>query len=87
MSSTATVKPGKGEEVYRMSNDQLVDKSKPADGPLPNTSGNVVNFKVEYPKDFKGEKYMKEGETHKLHILHAKTLEEKGLGKISKIEK
>jgi hypothetical protein len=87
MSSTATVKPGKDEKVYRMSNDQLVDKSNPGNDPLPNTSGNVVNFKVEYPKDFKGEKFMKEGSTHKLHILHAECLEKKGLGKISKIEK
>ena len=87
MSSIATVKPAKGEKVFRMSNDQLVDKSKPADGPLPNTSGNVVNFKVEHSKEFKGQKFMKDGDTHKLHILHAEALEKKGLGTISKIEK
>lgn len=85
MSSTAVVKPGKDEKVYRMNNDPLMDKEK--NEPLPNTSGNIVNFKVEYPKDFKGTKFMKEGSIHKLHIIHAEALEKKGLGSIQKIDK
>jgi hypothetical protein len=85
MSSVTVVKPAKGEKVYRMSDEPLMDKEKKE--ALPNTSGNIVNFKVEHDKEFKGTKYLKDGDVHKLHILHAETLEKKGLGKISKIEK
>lgn len=84
MKAGEVVKPAAGEEVYRMSNTPLEDESHNA---LANTAGNVVNFKVEYPKDFKGPKYMKDGTVHKLHVLHAKALEEKGFGKISKTDK
>lgn len=84
MSTGTKVVPAQGDKVHRMSNDPVKD----AEGNvLPNTSGNIVNFKVEYPKDYKAEKFMKEGEVHKLHIIHAQTLEDKGTGKIQKNEK
>lgn len=83
MSSTQVIKPNvaNGDKVFRMSNDQLKDNDK---NDLPNTKGNIVNFKVAYDKDFKGTKFMKEGDVHKLHFVHAETLENKGLGKIQK---
>lgn len=42
----------------------------------------TVIFVCGYSKDFAGKKHMKEGSKHKLHVLHAKRLEKKGLGKI-----
>lgn len=48
----------------------------------------IVNFKVDYPKEFKGEQYLKQGKVVKgLHRLHATRLEKKGIGKIQEIEK
>lgn len=47
-----------------------------------------VNFKVDYPKEYKGNQYMKNGVVYKgLHRLHAERLKEKGIGKIQEIEK
>lgn len=75
------VVPAKGEKVYRMTDSPV----KQANGEeLLNTTGNIVNFKCEYAKEFKGAKYMKEGKIYKLHVLHAEKLEEKGIGKIQK---
>lgn len=83
MASTAIVKPATGEKVYRMSNTPLIDKE--TNKPLPNCSGNVVNFLVEYKKDFAGAiKFLKEGTIHVLHVIHAETLEKLGIGKIQK---
>lgn len=82
MSSTAIVKPAAGEKVYRMSNTPLIDKE--TNKPLPNCSGNVVNFLVGYSKDFSGHKYLKEGSVHSLHVIHAEVLQEAGIGKIQK---
>lgn len=44
----------------------------------------VVNFKVEYSKDYAKKKHMKDGIVLKLHVLHAERLEKKKLGKIVK---
>lgn len=43
----------------------------------------IVTFKVQYEKDFKGKKHLAEGSTHKLHKLHADRLASKGIGKVS----
>lgn len=84
------IKTGGGKEkAYRMSDKPLVDNNNEK---LPNTSGNIVKFKVEYPKDHKGPKIIKghpyyglvDGSVHELHVLHAQSLEEKNLGKIVK---
>ena len=76
------IKPAVGEKTYRMSDDTLKDENK---DDLPATKGNVVNFKVGFDKDFKGDKFdLKEGAVHKLHVLHAEALESKGYGKIQK---
>jgi len=88
MSTTQVIKPGKGDKVYRMSDEKFQDK----DGnDLENTSGNIVKFKVQYPKDHKGgtitgKPYfgLKNESVHELHVVHAKVLEDKGLGKIEK---
>lgn len=83
MASTNVVKPASGEKVYRMSNTPLIDKE--TNKPLPNCSGNVVNFLVEYKKDFAGVvKYLKEGSVHVLHVIHAEVLQGLGIGKIQK---
>lgn len=75
------VVPAKGEKVYRMTDSAV----KTANGEeLANTTGNIVNFKTEYAKEFKGTKYMKEGKIYKLHVIHAEKLEDKGIGKILK---
>lgn len=75
------VVPAKGEKVYRMTDSTI----KQANGEeLLNTTGNVVNFKCEHEKDFKGTKYMKDGKIYKLHIIHAEKLEAKGIGKVQK---
>lgn len=42
----------------------------------------VVNFLVEYAKDYKGKKHLVAGTKHKLHKLTAERLEAKGVGKI-----
>ena len=44
----------------------------------------VVSFKVAYPKEYKKKKHLKDGSTHKLHVLHAERLEAKGIGQIVK---
>lgn len=82
MSTSEVIKPKTGEKPYRMSDGTLRDPKDNSE--LENTSGNIVNFKVEYPKDFKGVKHMKDGDTHKLHTIHAELLAEKGYGKIQK---
>lgn len=47
-----------------------------------------VNFKADYPKEFKGEQYMQHGKVYKgLHRLHAERLADKGIGKIQEISK
>lgn len=78
-----TVKPEKGDKVYRMTDG--VSKVLPNGEEIFNTTGNIVNFKCEYSKEFKGEKYMKEGKIYyKLHIVHAEKLEALGIGKVLK---
>lgn len=42
----------------------------------------VVSFKVNYPKEYKGKKHLKEGATISLHIDQAKYMEELSIGKI-----
>jgi hypothetical protein len=81
MAQTQTIKPATGDKVFRMHDGPLKDSDGNA---LPNTAGNKVKFKVEYPKDFKDAKYMKDGDVHNLHVIHAGILEEKGFGKILK---
>lgn len=84
MASTNVVKPAVGEKVYRMSNTPLIDKE--TNKPLPNCSGNVVNFLVKYSKEFTGAvKYLKEESVHVLHVIHAEALEKLGIGKIQKV--
>lgn len=75
------VLPAKGEKVYRMNDGP--DKTNTGEELL-NTKGNIVNFKTEYAKEFKGTRYMKENKIYKLHVLHAEKLEAKGIGKIQK---
>lgn len=89
MASTTVIKPDVGDKVYRMSNEPLYDQVKKAG--LPNTQGNIVSFKVEYPKDaksklIKGAPYfgLAADSVHQLHVIHAEHLEAKGLGKIQK---
>lgn len=83
MASLNTIKPAAGEKVYRMSNTPLIDKE--TNKPLPNCSGNVVNFLVKYTKDFTGAvKYLKDDSLHILHVIHAEALEKLGIGKIQK---
>jgi hypothetical protein len=75
------VTPAKGEKVYRMTDSTI----KQANGEeLLNTTGNIVNFKCDYAKDFSGTKYMKQDKIYKLHVIHAEKLEAKGIGKIQK---
>ena len=81
MASDQIIKPALGDKTYRMADKTLEDK----DGNfLPNTMGNIVNFKVGYDKDFKGTKFMKDDDVHKLHVVHAEYLEKIGTGKIQK---
>jgi len=89
MASTTVIKPAVGDKVHRMSDEPLYDQAKKEQ--LPNTKGNIVNFKVEYPKDakkgvIKGAPYfgLAPDSIHKLHVIHAEALEEKGIGKIQK---
>jgi len=42
----------------------------------------IVTFKVQHEKEFKGTKHLKDGATYKLHVLHATRLQDKGIGKI-----
>lgn len=81
MATDQVVQPEEGEDVYRMADGPLNDEKGRA---LKNTTGNVVDFEVLYPKEYKGVKYMKDGDVHKLHVVHADALVEKGLGKIKK---
>lgn len=81
MSSSQVIKSSPGDKVHRMSNDNVKDNDGNA---LPNTQGNIVDFKVEYSKEFKGAKFLKDGDTHKLHVVHAEHLEKIGAGKIKK---
>lgn len=75
------VVPAKGEKVYRMNDGP--DKTKDGEELL-NSKGNIVNFKTDYSKDFKGTKYMKQDKIYKLHVIHAEKLEKKGIGSIQK---
>jgi len=89
MSTKTEIKPEEGDKVHRMADGPLRDDKGNA---LKNTTGNVVDFEVEYPKDtkekgvIKGAPYfgLKNGEVHKLHVVHAQVLVDKGLGKIKK---
>jgi hypothetical protein len=54
--------------------------------PEPKRSGDpdVVKFKVSYPKDFEGEKHLRQGEVYPMHKDTAAKLQELKIGKIIK---
>lgn len=58
---------------------------KPKAGDKVVTLTDRADFKVNYPKEYKGKKHMVEGKVYEaLHIDHAKSLEDLGIGKVVK---